>query len=106
MLTDVLALQTVPRLVILSACDSARTQAPGGGSLGLAQAFVLAGAAAVIAPTRPVADAGAKELMAAVYRQLADDPRLDLALALGRAQSELAARSAPGDWASFRAFVP
>lgn len=106
LLTDVLALPSVPRLVVLSACDSARTRSLGGGSLGLAQAFVLAGAAAVIAPTQPVADRGAAELMAAVYDHLGADPTLDLPVALGRAQAELAARSAQGDWASFRAFVP
>jgi hypothetical protein len=65
---DILALRAAPEKVVLSACDAARApdlrEAVG---ISLAQAFVLAGSAEVLAPTRPVSDRAA-ELISALLR--------------------------------------
>jgi CHAT domain-containing protein len=60
------------QLVTLSACDTGRGQlVPREGVLGLARAFLEAGAAAVLATLWPVEDAATLELMRAFYPRLA-----------------------------------
>ncbi len=104
---DVIALARVPERIILSGCDTARAQETARTEgLGLAQAFAVAGARAVVASTRPVQDQLARSLMAALYRSLLASPgALDLAAALRDAQRAIAAAPVAGDWASFRAIV-
>ena len=69
---EVQTLPRVPRLVVLSACDVGRHDVrPGDESLGVASAFLGAGAASVVASVTRVADAGAPAVMAALHDQLA-----------------------------------
>lgn len=104
-LGDVLNLQPPPAGVVLSACDSASSspEAPQE-SIGLAQAFLLAGSHWVLAASRPVGDRAARSLFGRFYELW--DGSGDPAIALREAQ--LAWREAdPGtDWASFRLLVP
>ncbi len=120
--SDILALPRVPRRIVLSGCETGRDaeDAPLA-SVGLAQAFLAAGAEEVVAASRPVADELATALGAALYRQ---PPGMPLADALARAQTQLIARGVPaggpvrgllrgdvgakaqrGDWAAFRALA-
>jgi hypothetical protein len=102
-LGDILALGSVPRLVVLSACEGA---APAGAQpaqgTNLAEAFLAAGAEAVIAATRPTADQTAALLFAAFYRHY---PAATPAAALRLAQRELQRDYPDADWASFRLLV-
>lgn len=91
------------RLVVLSGCRSAGTRVRSGeGVSGLASAFLIAGAPAVVATLWPVDDATTADLMAAFYEQLAlGRPAAE---ALREAQSRLRARPAtrhPFYWAGF-----
>jgi hypothetical protein len=70
-LGDLLAAPAVPELVVLSACEAAGTAAGAPSLMGLAQAFVAAGARAAIAPTRVVGDADARRFVATFYAALA-----------------------------------
>ncbi|WP_437562218.1 CHAT domain-containing protein [Sorangium sp. So ce542] len=103
--SDILSLRRAPAQVVLSGCDTARTgAAPGarGLGLGLAQAFLVAGAGSVIAATRPVDDALAERMMVALVAAGQDDPGAQL-----REATLAALRATPSsDWASFRALVP
>ena len=100
---DILALSRVPRFVVLSACEAARTdRGARPESLGVAQAFVTRGAEAVIAPTRPVAD----DLAAALMRELYAHPAEDLVTSLTRAQRTLDKARPDSDWAAYRVLVP
>jgi hypothetical protein len=102
---DVLALPGVPRLVVLSGCETARTnEAVSVQSLGLSEAFVLAGAEVVVAASRPVDDVATRALMTALYSS--DVVLADLPAALARAQRMMAEREPSGDWAAFRSVVP
>ncbi|MCB9871240.1 MAG: CHAT domain-containing protein [Planctomycetes bacterium] len=93
------------RLVVLSACETGSgKEVRGEGLVGLGWAFLVAGVPAQLVSQWQVADAGTKELMVAVYRELATDRGLSPAAALRRAQlaalrSE--ARSHPYFWAPF-----
>ncbi|MFO0674610.1 MAG: CHAT domain-containing protein [Polyangiaceae bacterium] len=94
---DILAASPVPRTVVLAGCEAARDAAGGAAGLGLAQAFVAAGADAVLAPTRKVPDA------------LAHRSRGSWAILFVAKRSSLAATrpsvraSDPSaDWSSFR----
>jgi tetratricopeptide (TPR) repeat protein len=105
---DVLLLPRVPGRLVLSACEAARTAAgPGEGAegLGIAQAFVLAGAGQVVAATRPVRDAAAARLMDVLHGGAAG-PEFDLVRALAEAQRAAAQGGADDDWAAFRVVVP
>ncbi|MEM7356202.1 MAG: CHAT domain-containing protein, partial [Acidobacteriota bacterium] len=103
---DILALDRVPGRVVLSSCESARSDvdAPTAGVAGLAQAFLAVGSHSVIAATRPIADETARALAEALYPALLSagtDPA-----ALRQAQLTLYRRQPRIDWASFRAFEP
>ena len=99
---DVLALERVPRFVVLAGCETARSTDTAALSIGLAQAFALAGAAQVVASRRPVDDAVTAQISAELHAQRRADPNLDLAAALHRAQ---AAHPDSGKRASFRTLV-
>ena len=104
--TDILALDGAPRLVVLSACDAARTAADQADTLGFGQAFLLAGARAVVAPTRPLGDQTALAIVTEFYGKTANDPAFDPGRALQAAQMAVRRRDPSSDWASFRVLVP
>ncbi|MFL6232830.1 MAG: CHAT domain-containing protein [Thermoanaerobaculia bacterium] len=106
-LSDVLALSHTPDSIVLSACDAGRTseEAPGEG-VGLANAFLLAGAREVVAARQSVPDASANELMTEMYRHW--QPEEDLPHQLRRAQlacSRMRPSPCPS-WANFRLLTP
>jgi CHAT domain-containing protein len=106
-LSDILALPHTPDSVVLSACDAGRTseEAPGEG-VGLANAFLLAGAKEVVAARQLIPDSSANELMAEMYRHW--QPGEDLQHQLQRAQLTCSKKnpSPCPSWASFRLLVP
>jgi hypothetical protein len=102
---DVLTLRAAPRFIVLSACDSAKLQAPGfAGGLDLAYAFVLKGTQAVVAATRPVRDELGYSMMTALYAELAggSDSARDWVRALQAAQLRVRAQQPAADWSVFR----
>lgn len=108
---DILALPRVPPLVVLSACDtgavSAEARAAG---LGLAQAFIVAGARVAVASTDRVDDGAAARLGARLYGGATfDAAHPDLVTALRdaqRAERDAPVKGAPVVWHLFRAIVP
>jgi CHAT domain-containing protein len=69
--SDVLAAPVVPDWVVLSGCSTAASRPSMVESIGLAQAFLVAGSAEVVATTRPVEDAVAAQFSAAWHASLA-----------------------------------
>lgn len=109
-MADLLALPATPELVVLSGCEAGAPAARSGADddagavLGLAQAFLAAGAAAVLAPAGALPDRAAFELMREIYREEFTTAAFDPAVALLRARARMAARgSSPPD---FRVYVP
>lgn len=102
---EVLVLPRVPRWVLLSGCETART-APEARveGLGLANAFVLAGSSAVVASVRSVDDWSAESLFADLYRRW--DGGTDLPRALQEALLAWRKRYPDSDWRSFRLIEP
>jgi tetratricopeptide (TPR) repeat protein len=100
---EILAAPVVPRQVVLAACESARTDEDARvQTLGLGQAFVMAGSSEVVAAARPLDDDTAGRLSTAIFAQLDED----LGRALRSAQLQLR-RECPGcDWAACRVLVP
>ena len=107
---DVLALPRVPAIVTLAACEAA---GQGGDRraaivpLGVAEAFLAAGAAAVVAPARAVGDQLASAYMSELYRALAgreywSDPPFSLAGAAGVAEEKIRRTMPTADWSAFR----
>lgn len=91
------------RLVVLSACSSARGRVvPGEGRQGLAIAFMMSGAQAVVATSWPVDDRVAARMTATLYERLAAGATVGAAL---HDAKRLVARSpetsAPVHWAGF-----
>ena len=85
--------------MVLSACETGRGQARGGGLLGMGRALLAAGAAGVLVNLWRVADEAALRLMADLYAHWDDDVRSPAA-ALCAAQRQAIARGAhPLDWA-------
>jgi len=101
---DVLTLKAAPRFVVLSACDSARLEAPGfSAGMDLAYAFVLSGTQAVVAATRPVHDELGYAMSQALYAELAAEPgERDLVRALRAAQLRIRRELPAADWSAFR----
>ena len=100
-LLDILSLRLNSRLVVLSACDTSRGKLlPGEGVLGPAQAFLEAGAAAVLASYWRIDDAATAEFMQRFYRYLLIDHQ-PAGLALRHAQLDAARTSTPHVWAAF-----
>ncbi len=107
---DLLALQRVPPFIVLSACDTSTVSAEArGAGLGLAQAFLVAGAKVVVASIDKVEDGAAARLGAGLYDGTFDLARPDLVSALRdaqRAEREGTLGGAPTTWRLFRAIVP
>ncbi len=102
LVTDVLSAQRVPSRLVLSGCETARSTGGPAEGLGIAQAFLLAGASEVIAARRPVDDATTAQLMRALY---AGDPGESLSQALRRAQLEVFRGQRGTAWSAFRILV-
>jgi tetratricopeptide (TPR) repeat protein len=100
---DVLTLSRGPRLVVLSGCDTTRT-ATGAthAGIGLAHAFVAAGAEQVIAARVPVTDALALDLVRQVFTASTPGALSSLSDRLRAAQGSLLARGSNTAWESFR----
>ncbi|HEY2513094.1 MAG TPA: CHAT domain-containing protein [Polyangiaceae bacterium] len=103
LVSDILALRAAPSRVLVSGCDAAHTarDAPGE-SLGIAQAFLVAGSDVVIAPTRAVPDELSARFVERVYAALAGDRQRDLPSAARRAALDVRAGDPASDWANFR----
>jgi len=100
-LLDILGLKLSSSLVVLSACETSRGRLlPGEGVLGPAQAFLQAGAEAVVASYWRVDDLATSRFMQQFYKYLLAE-RLPAATALRRAQLEEAQTSSLHDWAAF-----
>jgi CHAT domain-containing protein len=100
-LLDILGLKLSTNLVVLSACETSRGRLlPGEGVLGPAQAFLQAGAGAVIASYWRVDDLSTSAFMQRFYKYLLSE-HLPAATALRRAQLEVAESSGTHDWAAF-----
>lgn len=106
-LGDVLLLQKVPQIAVLSACSSARSRVSDTGSgaqtLNLAYAFLLRGGEEVVATTRAVNDIDAATLIVAMHRMRSTGMRTDEAMR--RAQYELMQAQPLADWAAFRTYT-
>ncbi|HET9930176.1 MAG TPA: CHAT domain-containing protein [Polyangiaceae bacterium] len=68
-LGDVLALERVPDFVVLAACESTVSPEPGG-AISIGQAFLLAGARAVVGASRVVSDRVSQRFARALYPRL------------------------------------
>ncbi|HET9955760.1 MAG TPA: CHAT domain-containing protein, partial [Polyangiaceae bacterium] len=86
---DLLTWGEAPNEVVLSACDAALEPGlPHTAGLGIAQAFVLAGARAVVAPSRRISDRAAAEFAESVSRRMSEGE--DLTTAYHAVQATLA----------------
>lgn len=99
---EIFSMDLAGKLVVLSACETARSRILGGDEMmGLLRAFFFAGARDVVASLWMVDDASTAELMASFHRHLQDHPP---GLALHLAQAELMRNEAFADpcfWAAF-----
>ena len=103
-LLDILGLKLSTNLVVLSACETSRGRLlPGEGVLGPAQAFLQAGAGAVIASYWRVDDLATSAFMQRFYTYLLSE-RLPASTALRRAQLDEAESSGSYDWAAFSVY--
>lgn len=102
---DILTLPASPDYVILSGCETAASADRSGSGLGLAQAFVIAGAEWVVASSRMVKDADAARIVMELFDQRGL-PSSDVGFLLQAAQRELIETRPEVDWASFRVLVP
>jgi CHAT domain-containing protein len=106
-IADVLALPRAPKRLILSGCETARTAADARAEgLGLAQAFIVAGAEVVVAATRRTDDRLAQRIMRAFYAAWGDRRAATAPEALRRAMLAVQQESPGEDWAGFRVLVP
>lgn len=102
-LGEILSLPDVPRTVVLSASEGARSDGHGfAAGLGLAQAFIASGAQEIVAAARPVRDGLARGFIERFYRAWAAHPELGCTEAVRQAQRELRAEQPAEDWAAFR----
>jgi CHAT domain-containing protein len=100
-LLDIIGLKLNSTFVVLSACDTSRGRLlPGEGVLGPAQAFLQAGAAAVLASYWRIDDRAASIFMQRFYKYLLLE-HLPAATALHRAQLDQFPNTAAHDWAAF-----
>ena len=100
-LLDILDLHLRARLVVLSACDTSSGRLlPGEGVVGLAQAFLQAGARSVVASYWRVPDATTAPFMTSFYEYLLQR-HLSAAAALRRAQLDRLEGGDPYGWAAF-----
>lgn len=97
---DILAAAPVPPRIVLAGCEAARSEGDVEG-LGIAQAFVVAGAREVLAPVRKVSDHLARRFALETARAVADGAST-LAEAARRAAFRLSEQTPDADWAAFR----
>jgi hypothetical protein len=97
--TDVLTAPAVPPWVVLSGCSTAASRPSMVESMGLAQAFLVAGSAEVVATTRPVHDMVAARFAAAWHASMAQTGDG------GIAYRDAVRAVSDGDWAAFRRLV-
>jgi CHAT domain-containing protein len=97
---DITEMRLRAALVVLSACDTGEGRISGDGVVGLARAFLAAGADSVLVSLWSVPDQPTSELMVAFYRALARAP--GKAQALRQAMLETRARYPnPLAWSGF-----
>jgi len=99
-LGDIIALKSVPKTVVLLGCETARTNKVFSG-LGLAQAFVIAGAKKSIAAVRPLKDRLATDIALQLYEKIENG-----AIGIREVLLEIKAKHPNSDWASVREIVP
>jgi CHAT domain-containing protein len=103
-LSDIYDMRLNADVVVLSACSTvAGKEVPGEGPIGLARAFMYAGAPRVVASLWDVSDRATAELMKRFYHSMLVDG-LPAAAALRTAQRQLAAMpqwQSPYHWAGF-----
>jgi CHAT domain-containing protein len=100
--SDIEALHTAARLVVLSACETeGGPLVEGVGPMGLARAFLVSGSRAVVATEWPVG-APTADLMRVFYEKLAAGAPADLALRAAKlAMRGSGANGQPFNWAAF-----
>ncbi len=107
-LGDIITSERVPRHVVLSGCETAKSASEHQAeSFGLAHAFLLAGAESVVATSRKIPDALASKIARALYEE--GQPYWTANHSAGALRvAQLAVRLANPelDWAAFRAFRP
>jgi tetratricopeptide (TPR) repeat protein len=104
---DILALERVPDVIVLSGCDASRvSEQSAAEGLGLAQAFAIAGASVVFAPSRPVRDDLASRFSMALLPFLLEPKPQEAAHTLSAFQAKLASELPNEDWSVFRTIRP
>ena len=101
---DILTLRDAPQVVVLSGCETATRPGIAAPSMGLANAFIAAGSTAVIATSRSVDDASARDVTQAFYQHWLAG--LDIADALRAAQLDVRRTTPDRDWSAFRLIEP
>ncbi len=97
---DLTTLDTVPGLIVLSACDTGLSAVhPGDELMGLTAALLSAGTRTLIGSIGPVADTVTRELMIRLHRLLAQGIPPAAALAAARREAD------PHDWATAHSFT-
>jgi CHAT domain-containing protein len=91
---------------VLSGCETAGGETGAAATLGLAQAFLSAGSAAVVASSRKIRDQLARDLTISFFRELSVRATLEPTYALRAAQIEVHQRQPEADWAALRVLVP
>ena len=79
-MSDVLAVRLRARLVVLSCCHSGRGEVKSEGVVGIARAFLAAGARSVLASLWAISDEATMEFMKSFYQQLKDGESACVAL--------------------------
>jgi CHAT domain-containing protein len=103
---DILTLPAAPDHAILAGCETATSAETSGAGLGLAQAFVIAGAEWVVASSRAVKDSDAARIVVDLFDQRVRHPSSDIGFLLRAVQRDLLEAQPEVDWASFRVIVP
>lgn len=103
---DILALESVPSIVLLSGCETGAAF-PGTleGGMSLGRAFVLAGAQAALVADDEVPDALARDVGGSVYVGLGE-AGWSLAAALRDVQLQARGQGHAPEWSSYRVVVP
>ena len=105
--SDVLVLPRAPALATLSSCFAARSSEEAAAEgLGIANAFVLAGSRAVVAPARVVDDALAADVSRRFYAHLTHFDDEGIREAFRAALNDVREVHPGTDWAAYRLVVP
>lgn len=89
-------------LVVMSACETGRSEARGGGLLGLGRALLAAGASGLVVSRWQVVDSETAALMHALYAHLRSFTPSAVAVSLQQAQQQAIARGVdPRHWSAF-----